>query len=179
MRTIRTLLCVVGFMAAALVAHADNAAVKKRLQAKYDVLVKGFLTHDAASVDKVVAPGFTTTRIGEKTMSSKESVAALKSMMQGAPPGNVKISFKVTRVTLKDGKAIADATLMATVVAPGQDGKSHSMTSTATSQDTWIQVKGDWRILRNVDKDESALMDGKVIRRGPISSSNSGGMKKN
>ena len=161
----------------AMAAHADDAAVKKALQAKYDAFVKAFIAKDVATIEKMGAPGFTSNGPDGKVMDAKASLAMLKKEVQQTPPGATG-KFTVTSVSVKGDKATATTKGVMSMKQMGQDKKMHTMVMESTSQDKWVKIGGDWKILAYREKPGSMTMDGKKMDMGAMGGGAPAGGKK-
>lgn len=160
MRTMRTLLCAAGFVAAAIVASADDAAVKKALDAKYDAFGKAFLAKKADVIGKMTTPDFTYTPFGQKAMNAKQTIALLKQQMAMLPSEGGTVTTKITKLTVKGNTAVAETTGEMTMKMTDPQKNDHTMVAKGTSVDTWRKVGSDWKMCKIVEKSSEMTIDG-------------------
>ena len=178
MKTFRTLVASCALLALAMLAHGDADTVKKELNAKYQALSKAFAAKDGAAFEKIVAPGFTTTDVHGKTIGTKEFISTMKQSMQALPAG-AKVSARILgKVVSKGDKATCQSELSIVSPVPAGDGKSHTMSVTGVSEDTWVKLKGDWKVLKSVDKSQKMSMDGKPFDPSAFGQAQPGGARR-
>lgn len=152
-------------MVCSMPGRADDAAVKSAIQAKYNAFGKAFIAKDADTISKLAAPGFTTKSEKGKVSDAKESLEGIKKQMKQVPPGATAVCT-VDKVAMKGGKALVEATETINTKMMGGDNINHTISMRRTTQDTWVKVAGDWKVLQLVEKSQKILMDGKDLNPG-------------
>jgi ketosteroid isomerase-like protein len=151
-------------LASSAVARADDAAVKKALQANYDAFNKAFVAKDANAVAKMAAPGFTSKGPDGKVKTAEQSLAGIKMQMFMAPRGS-KVTTTITKLSVKGDKATADSALILTATVTETDKKEHKLFVRANSRDTWTKIGNDWKILLREEQAQVIMRDGKKFDR--------------
>jgi hypothetical protein len=168
MKSNRLLLVVsVSLLAGSAVAD-DTAAVKKQLTQAYaqiasltqkknikgmEALMKGSTTID---FKYEIAPG--------KVIELKQALALVRAQL--SLPGTFKtVRNEVQTVTRNRNAAIAHvvSTIGGTVVL---QGKSHTFSAIAISDDTWVNVLGVWKLKYIKTRKSSQVLDGKPAPSG-------------
>ena len=151
------------FVLISLLAHADDAGLKKKMQAKYDGFVKAFLAKDEKAISKMAAPGFVSIGPDGTKMDSFASLKMLKEQMKQMAP-DTKYKVDVTKATAKDNTVIVLTKSTMSTKMPGKDKKLHAAVMKGTSEDVWLKVGEDYKVIQVADKSSSLTLDGKPAK---------------
>ena len=141
---------------------AQDAAVKKAIQAQYEKEALGLAKKDAKAMLSINTSDYTTTDDKGKTTTMaelKDQITQLFGMMQSA-----KVATKIEKLTLKGDTATVIASDSSTVTLLNPQTKAKSvLTGTSRNEDTWIKQKGTWLRQKNKVLSHKDLVDGKPI----------------
>lgn len=103
------------------------------------------------------------TLVNEKGQISNR--AAVESMLEAQLRYFKKVTTlttKITKITNKDGKVLAetDGLLEALIALPGEE-KTKKLRDASSTTDTWVKVKGAWKISKVVTTKRNLTVDGK------------------
>jgi hypothetical protein len=101
----------------------------------------------------------------KKSITGPQLMAQMKAQMAMTTKVD-RSTMKIAKVTVTDSKAVLlvdSAYSMSTIDA---DQKSHTLTGTMRSEDTWVKQGKEWKLQRIQSVREKATMDGKPIPIG-------------
>jgi ketosteroid isomerase-like protein len=157
-RSLATLL--LGCMA--VVSLADDAAVRKALQARYEQFSAAFKRKDVKAVLALGTPDFTWKLADGRVLNARASEKAMQEQL-----GEVKaVHSMTTRIDKLQVEGLTatvwtTGTVQATVA--GEAGKTHKLVSTGKSKDVWVNKGGKWLIKRVEDFSQSMTIDGRPV----------------
>ncbi len=135
-----------------------SADAKKQINTAYAAINAGMAKKDIGAVVKYFTPDYQdidsgkTTNLATWKSSTEQLFKQSKSIKETYKPTEFKMSGKDVVVT---SKVTID---IETIVGP--DKKSHKMTGSATSKDTWTQVKTDWKCKKSETLSQKFAIDG-------------------
>ena len=127
----------------ATLASADS--LTKKWQVRYDALSKLVVTKDFNSFQKLIADDYVWVQPDGKQLNRKDTITAFAPIFQMK---KVTGGEKVTKV-VKKGDTF-EVTFDARWSFVGPDGKA--ATDKEVGVDTWRKVKGEWNVVKTVDK---------------------------
>ncbi len=156
---------VAAFVVLSLAALGPADSLKKTAHEASDKGGAALAHGDTASFAKVMKPyvtdDFKFTEPGQ-SMDFKGMIAHLKTGI--AMMGHVTGATSTVVNCLEHGNTgIVNAKHGMTAVLTGPDHKSHKMVVAGTSRDTWVKVKGKWKLSGMHWMGDSMTMDGKSL----------------
>jgi len=126
-----------------------------------DAMRKKDINAFVKSIKPLVTSDFKYTEAG-RTMNFDQMVANMKSGFQMFQQVTI-VKAVVQKIEEKGdkGKTTSTNTMGGTIV--GQDKKSHTMTMHGTSVETYVKVKGQWKLSSMTWSGTSMQMDGKTV----------------
>jgi ketosteroid isomerase-like protein len=144
--------------------RADDAAVRKALDAQYAKFSQGMIKKDMKAMFSLLTPDATFKEVGGQIMT-REQMSKMMEQMMGTMTIS-KIGNKVETLKVKGNTAIADVTSRSSGKMKGQDGKTHTVAYVSKSRDTWTKTAGGWKLKRIEAISETMTMDGKPVSYG-------------
>jgi ketosteroid isomerase-like protein len=148
----------------AVTAHADDAAVRKALQANYDKISAAFKAADPSVMDSMLAPDATLTTPDGKTWDRAKIISDMgrqSKMMKDA-----RWNRTVTSVEVHKNEAVATVHGTFHGQFNGRDGKPHIFDLKSLTIDTWIKSGSAWKLKHAGTKELNPTMDGKPLPPG-------------
>jgi hypothetical protein len=138
-----------------------EAEVLKTIKVKYDQYLKAFSTKDQKFLDSMLTADYTANQAGQPPMNRETTIKTFNALLLQTK--DVRWGRTFSKVTLhgKEATLLFDGHFTATM--PGRDGKPHVLDYYANNEDTWIQVKGDWKLRRSHLISSSTKVDGKSL----------------
>lgn len=144
---------------ACAISQADDAAVRKEIQAGYDKLCAAMKSKNIDGVMKMGTKDFSYTEKGQ-TMGGEQ----MKQMMQqqfAAMKSCDKMVMKIDKLTVKGNTATVMSSSEGVMTIGGADGKTHKMADKNTSKDTWVKTPEGWKCKNVTVLTDKMTMDGK------------------
>lgn len=131
-------------------AHADDAAVRKELEAQYRKLAAAEMDSSIRDIQKLLTPDFTWKRLKGAPLNRDQTGSYLRTALASAHVIKMDVAFK--SLAVKGSDAVANVT--ATTVSLGVDptgkivkkGLRVRTTSIAPSKDTWTKTAQGWQL---------------------------------
>lgn len=164
-----SLLATLAFTCASAQAQSDAAAAIKAYYAKEDALT---LKVDITGLKKlhqaILTDDFVSTQRADKTGKVRKKTKA-EEISEIDRLGQViaSVTSSVTHVDhVTGGQALVQAMITSSgslKTKPLGDGKAHTLTNTSKSQDTWIKVKGVWKMKASKSLSDNLKVDGQPV----------------
>jgi ketosteroid isomerase-like protein len=149
------------FGATALPARADDAAVRKQLEAQYAKLATAFKKKNVNGVMAIGTSDFSMKEPNGTVSDAKASAEGIKQMFAGVKSFN-KVEMKIQKLTVKGNQAVATSTYLYDSQTPAPPkGKSHRMVQKGLSKDTWVKAGNTWKVRVVEMLNGEMSMDGK------------------
>lgn len=156
--------------------RADASSARGALEAYYARYDRFWEHRDLkavlATVEGVLAPGFTLKRGGGDTLTREQVLAVARSeVRRGGIPGLKTVNQKSRIQTLKmeGGTTVAVVLEKRLLVFTdnvgyyGTVGKDHRLTRTGVSRDTWVRLGSKWKLKSSTILSQSTVMDGRSL----------------
>jgi ketosteroid isomerase-like protein len=139
-------------------ARADEAAVRKALDAQYAKFNTSLVKKDMKTMFDVLTPDATYVMKGmvQNREQMRQMMTQTMAMMQIS-----KASNKIEKLTMKGEMAIVVAAAKSSGKMKGTDGKIHPISYTSKTRDHWTKTPGGWKIKKIEAISESMTVDGK------------------
>ncbi|MGC8667552.1 MAG: nuclear transport factor 2 family protein [Chthonomonadales bacterium] len=145
--------------------RADVTAVRKALSARYAASDAALRKKDARVLMGMVTPDFTVKTAAGQTLTAKQLPALLE--QEFAAIKEIKDSrWRILDLKVKGNVATVKMTQTLSGVILGQDQKTHTLSSTNVSVDTWVRTSAGWKLRKSVELSEKTLVDGKPVTQG-------------
>lgn len=142
--------------------RADTAAVRKALSERYAASDAALRKKDAGALMGMVTKDFTVKTAAGQILTAKQLPALLQ--QEFAAIKEIKDSrWRILDLKVKGSTATVKMTQTLTGVIVGQDQKTHTLSSTNVSLDTWVRTSAGWKLRKSVELSEKTLLDGKPI----------------
>ena len=146
----------------AQVVRADTAAVRKAISARYAASDAALRKKDAKALLAMITPDFTVKTAAGQTLTAKQLPALLQ--QEFAAIKEVKNTrWSILEFGVKGNVATVKMTQTLSGVFTGQDQKTHTLSSTNVSVDTWVRTPSGWKLRKSVELSEKTLVDGKPL----------------
>ena len=142
-------------------ARADDATVRKELDAQYAKYTQGLVKKDLKMIFALVTPDATFKEANGQVQKREQLQKMMKEIMAIMTLSTA--SHKIEKLTVKGDTAIAEVAGKSAGKMKGQDGKSHSISYASKTRDYWVKTAGAWKIKKMEAISESMLMDGKPV----------------
>lgn len=140
-------------------AHADDAAVRKELEADYAKCIAGMKKKDIKPFLNLATSDFTMTQNGQ-TMNRQNAEAALQK--QFAMTTSVdKMTIKIQSLKVSGNTAVVNTQSDVAFTMNGQDKKPHKFTDSEADKDTWVKTPKGWRLKSEETLNAKITLDGK------------------
>ena len=147
---------------------ADDAAIKREIQAKYQAMADSIRHKDPSAMMKCLAPDFTNVdEHGNK--SGRAQFEKQMAQMMSTIKRVDRISFDVAKLTVKGSEAVADCHskfLMQTVDTQGTmgpKGRHHQIEADMVDKETWVKSGKTWLLKSSATQAGGKfLVDGKA-----------------
>jgi hypothetical protein len=139
--------------------RADDAEVRKALQANYDKISAAFRAHKSEVMDSLLTPDATLTTPNHATWKRDRIVTDFKkqsSMMKDATWQRT-----VTAVKIHGNEAVATVKGKFHGTFPGEGGKSHVFDLDSLTTDTWVRIGSAWKLKNANTTSLKPKIDGK------------------
>lgn len=141
-------------------ALAQDAAVKKAIQAKYTVFGQSAMKRDFAKMYSICAPDFQWISAKGKPTTVQEVQKAAAEALTPLPP-LTGASTTISGLKVKgDTATLENLTNLVVEGPPDEKGKRLKMELQVSSSDTWKKVGGDWKWSMAKEKSIKRLMNG-------------------
>lgn len=144
--------------------RADDAGVRKALQANYDKISVAFHDSKPEVMDAMLTPDATLTTPNHQTWNRERIVSDFK--RQSAMMKDATWQRKVTAVTVHKNEAVATVKGKFHGTFAMKDGKSHVFDLDSLTIDTWVRSGGAWKLKHADTRDLKPKIDGKAPPAG-------------
>lgn len=158
-RSFSWLVAGVVLIGASAAVHADDAGVRKALQANYDRIAAAFHQRKPEVMDSMLAQDATLTTPDHKTWNRARIVSDFtrqSSMMQDAT-----WQRKITSVNVRNNEAVATVKGKFHATFNGQGGQRHTFDLESLTVDTWVRSGGVWKLKRADTRELKPKIDGR------------------
>jgi hypothetical protein len=163
-RSFPVLVAVTALFGSLTVARADDAQVRKAIQANYDKIATAFRDSKPEVMDSLLAKDATLTTPDHKTWNRDRIVSDFK--RQSAMMKNATWNRKITAVKVHGEEAVATVKGKFHGTFPGQGGTSHIFDLDSLTVDTWVRSGGAWKLKHADTRELKAKIDGKGMPEG-------------
>ena len=149
---------------AASFAHADDAALKKAIAARYAEMSKAFINKDVKTFEAGFAPDFKGKAFDGQPVSRAKILQDFETQMKTL--SDVKWSQTIT--SLKSAGKVVHVTIdsLLTASMPGEGGSTHSFKLiTKGTKSDWVKNGKLWQVKSSESKDVKMWFDGKPVAR--------------
>jgi ketosteroid isomerase-like protein len=162
MKPIRILFAAALCAAITLPASAQDAAVRRTLDANYTKFIDHMKKKDTKAIVAMSTKDFTWKQVTGKVLNLTQAEAAMKEQLTNMPPIT---GFKntITSLKLKGDTAVASTNSMIRMEGKDPQGKTHLIEIYGSSIDTWKKIGADWKMHRVEDLSQKVKVDGKEL----------------
>lgn len=148
---------------------ATDPALRKEIQARYDLMEAAWQKRDAQGVVDLLDESYvyTPSLADQKPMDKKATEAATKSFMKSMPR-NVELTSLVTvkDVAMQGDQAVAHTETSRKMVSlRRKTGQSRTIETVTTATDTWKKTAQGWKLAANTQETIAFRVDGKALPR--------------
>lgn len=140
-------------------AQAQDAA-KAQFEGLYAELRTALEAHDAASLDKLLAPEYAMLDIRGNAHDRAAVMERMAKMPQGA--GSSALTTVLSASITGDSAAVKQQ-LAASGKRAGDDREEHTMEMVVLSDDTWVKRGDGWLLTKSEQKELTVKRDGEVF----------------
>jgi hypothetical protein len=156
----RTFFITTAVLAAATAASAQDAAVKKAIDAKYAVFCQSAIKRDFAKMYSICAPGFQWVDTKGRASNAQQVQKAAADALTPLPPlTSAKTTIKGLKVK-GDTATLENTTSLMVQGPPDEKGKRLTLELRVESSDTWKKNGSDWQWAAAKEKSLKRLMNG-------------------
>ena len=140
--------------------NAHESSLRESLDARYAQMKSAMHTHDARALRAILAPDFVSVELNGKTESANQMIQEVNAL-----PSDASKSSQTTLLSVRSTKsrAVVEQRYTMRTKKEGQNGIEHSVKLITVSTDTWILLRGKWRIWRTVTEQLDYYLDGKHV----------------
>jgi ketosteroid isomerase-like protein len=138
---------------------ADEPA-KAVLQGRYAAMKMAMAAHDAAAIERMLAPGFVSIDVTGQPESGTQMIAEVIALKSDPNKSSETTLLSVVRTV--SGVTVEQRYDMKTVKSDA-DGTPHDIELVALSTDTWVKSADIWLIERSVTNELSLFRDGQLV----------------
>lgn len=145
---------------AATGANAHESSLRESLDARYAQMKSAMHTHDTRMLRAILAPDFVSVELNGKTESADQMIQEIKAL-----PSDASRSSRTTLLSIRPSKtrAVVEQQYTMRTKREGPNGMEHNIKLITVSTDTWVLLRGSWRIQRTVTNQLDYYLDGKHV----------------
>ncbi len=146
-------------------ARANNAAVRKQIDANYAALVRAYQAKNPKAIMATITHDYSETLSGGKTLNRQQFETSMKKLFAAVQSIRVTISLRDLRVNGKNAVVISAQTGWATFTDKRRN--THRFIESDLWKNLWTKTGEGWKIKQSSLMKSSATVDGRPLRPGP------------
>jgi len=143
-------------------AVADEAATKKAMVAKYQLIQQAIQNVDSEILEKQLASNFVAKMSRKRTQNRAQFIASQRVLFDAIIEVHVA-TLRINKVTVGKNRAVVIVTQIYDLEVEDVQGRTHRLKEKSVCRDTWVQVSGQWKNTVYEFVSGSASIDGKNV----------------